>query len=288
MPHASEVEAELEAAKSECGDLADLPLPQSQLLQSRVRGSQSSCDRLSAAATCQALTAPCAALLRGAAGATLPPTDPEIMDWMLDVLVAPGWAAAAPPPPPTAPGWRSAGPPARRGCACARQVPAAAGPCGPAEVRGPPSRPAHPAVSPALTCASPAAIPPLINLNTSRSYDPDLGLLVAVDGAARFARPLPTAAIVSAAPPGGLYQVRAAPAPARAAAGGLGARASPPGCYGATRTAAATGGHQTRASGGESAAAAGNSTGKCCCSMPCAPGYLTAAPARRHPRRTIR
>jgi hypothetical protein len=47
--------------------------------------------------------------------------------------------------------------------------------------------------------------PPLLNLNTALAYMPELGFLVAVDGAMRLSRPLPAACITSASPPGSLY-----------------------------------------------------------------------------------
>jgi len=47
-----------------------------------------------------------------------------------------------------------------------------------------------------------------IGFNTARAYQPDLGFFVAVDGAHRITRLLPTAALVSCAPPGSFYQVR--------------------------------------------------------------------------------
>jgi hypothetical protein len=46
-----------------------------------------------------------------------------------------------------------------------------------------------------------------INLNTGYEYSPSLGFFVALDGAARLARLLPTAGLVSYSPPGSLYQV---------------------------------------------------------------------------------
>jgi hypothetical protein len=47
-----------------------------------------------------------------------------------------------------------------------------------------------------------------INYNTAFEYCEDLGFFVAVDGACRLSRLLPTAALVSYSPPGSLYQVR--------------------------------------------------------------------------------
>ncbi len=76
----------------------------------------------------------------------LPPSDPEIMDWMLERLPAP----------------------------------------------------------------SPDGLDTFINYNMASEYYEELGFYVAVDGAARLPRLLPSAALISYAPPGGFYQVRCA------------------------------------------------------------------------------
>ena len=59
---------------------------------------------------------------------------------------------------------------------------------------------------------APVALPPgplsLINFNLATEYQEDLGFYVAVDGACRLSWLLPTAALISFAPPGSLYQVR--------------------------------------------------------------------------------
>jgi hypothetical protein len=47
-----------------------------------------------------------------------------------------------------------------------------------------------------------------INLNTGYEFSASLGFFVALDGAARLGRLLPTAGLVSYSPPGSLYQVR--------------------------------------------------------------------------------
>jgi hypothetical protein len=48
----------------------------------------------------------------------------------------------------------------------------------------------------------------MINFNFAWPYYPDLGLYVAVDGAANIARSLPAAALISTMPPGSFYSVR--------------------------------------------------------------------------------
>lgn len=49
--------------------------------------------------------------------------------------------------------------------------------------------------------------PSFINLNAATAYQQELGFYVAVDGACRLGRLLPTAALISLSPPGSLYQV---------------------------------------------------------------------------------
>lgn len=82
----------------------------------------------------------------------LPPSDPEIMDWMADVMAEAEAAALG-------------------------------------------------------KNRSSAATLSFINLNTGYTYSPELGFFVALDGAARLPRLLPTAGLVSYSPPGSLYQV---------------------------------------------------------------------------------
>lgn len=91
-----------------------------------------------------------------AAAEPLPPSDPEIIDWLSDVMEQASAAATAAP---GKPGSSSSG---------------------------------------SLS---------FINLNTGYEYSASLGFFVALDGAARLARLLPTAGLVSYSPPGSLYQV---------------------------------------------------------------------------------
>jgi hypothetical protein len=63
--------------------------------------------------------------------------------------------------------------------------------------------PKHPHLPHRRSAPPPAAFIPF---NTARPYHPDLGFFVAVDGAHRINRLLPTAALVGCAPPGGFYQ----------------------------------------------------------------------------------
>ncbi len=50
----------------------------------------------------------------------------------------------------------------------------------------------------------------MLNYNFAWPYHQDLGLYVAVDGAASIGRSLPAAAIISTSPPGSFYSVRPA------------------------------------------------------------------------------
>jgi hypothetical protein len=93
-----------------------------------------------------------------AAAEPLPPSDPEIIDWLSDFM---------------------------------EQAAAAAGPAAPSK--------AGSSTGGALS---------FINLNTGYEYSASLGFFVALDGAARLGRLLPTAGLVSYSPPGSLYQVR--------------------------------------------------------------------------------
>ncbi len=54
----------------------------------------------------------------------------------------------------------------------------------------------------------------MVNYNFSWPYHQDLGLYVAVDGAASIGRSLPAAAIISTSPPGSFYSVSCACGPA--------------------------------------------------------------------------
>ncbi|WIA19544.1 hypothetical protein OEZ85_004153 [Tetradesmus obliquus] len=93
--------------------------------------------------------------LEAAQAEPLPPSDPEIIDWLSDVMEQASAAATAAP---GKPGSSSSG---------------------------------------SLS---------FINLNTGYEYSASLGFFVALDGAARLARLLPTAGLVSYSPPGSLYQ----------------------------------------------------------------------------------
>eukprot|EP00882_Tetradesmus_deserticola_P034633 GHRQ01039816.1.p2 GENE.GHRQ01039816.1~~GHRQ01039816.1.p2 ORF type:complete len:121 (+),score=59.15 GHRQ01039816.1:802-1164(+) len=93
--------------------------------------------------------------LEAAQAEPLPPSDPEIIDWLSDVM--------------------------EQATAVATTAPGKSG------------------VSSAATLS-------FINLNTGYEYSPGLGFFVALDGAARLARLLPTAGLVSYSPPGSLYQ----------------------------------------------------------------------------------
>ena len=57
-----------------------------------------------------------------------------------------------------------------------------------------------------MTLLESAPPPAFISFNAARAYQPELGLLLAVDAAHHIGRPLPAAALASVAPPGGLYQ----------------------------------------------------------------------------------
>lgn len=58
--------------------------------------------------------------------------------------------------------------------------------------------------------AADAEVLRMLNYNFAWPYHQDLGLYVAVDGAASIGRSLPAAAIISTSPPGSFYSVRPA------------------------------------------------------------------------------
>lgn len=70
----------------------------------------------------------------------------------------------------------------------------------------PPPGSCPPRLSHTHALRSGAAPGSFIGFNTAREYQPDLGFFVAVDGAHRISRLLPSAALCSRAPPGSFYQ----------------------------------------------------------------------------------
>jgi hypothetical protein len=138
----------------------------------------------------------------------LPSSDAELMDWMEKLLAGDtnvrggagerGRAEAGVPTPERRVGGLGMG-----GCRGWQSMGPTPHPClGPTP---------HPCLGP-----TPHQVP--INFNYASEYFPDLGFFVAVDGAIRLPRQLPSAALLTFTPPGSFYLAR----PGAAAEGGRG------------------------------------------------------------------